>query len=166
MINSHHTIGIVLKRNNYGEADRLVVVFTEKFGKITLIAKGVRRLKSKIAGSIELFSISDLTVSKGKNLFVLTASSMIKPFKPHQDLAEIKLASLISEIIIKTIPDESPNNKVFNLLYESFSAFGLGLKLNILSSYLFAHRPYSNRPCPPPLKDIFPAVLPVNVCRL
>jgi DNA repair protein RecO len=60
------TRGIVLSRTNYGEADRIITVVTPDQGKLRLIAKGVRKPKSKLAGGIELFSVSDLTFIRGK----------------------------------------------------------------------------------------------------
>lgn len=58
--------GIVLSRTDYGEADRILTFLTKDHGKITAIAKGVRRSKAKLAGSIELFSVSDLTILEGR----------------------------------------------------------------------------------------------------
>ncbi len=60
------TKGIILARTNYGEADRIITVITPDYGKLRLMAKGVRRQKSKLAGGIELFSVSDITFIKGK----------------------------------------------------------------------------------------------------
>lgn len=60
------TKAIVLSRTNFGEADRILSVLTRDFGKISLIAKGVRRAKSKLAGGVELFSISDITFIRGR----------------------------------------------------------------------------------------------------
>jgi DNA repair protein RecO (recombination protein O) len=56
----------VLSRTDYGEADRIITVLTPDQGKLRLMAKGVRRIKSKLAGGIELFSVSDLTFIQGK----------------------------------------------------------------------------------------------------
>lgn len=60
------TKGIVLSRTEFGEADRIITVLTTDHGKIRLIAKGVRRIKSKSAGGIELFSVSDITYIPGR----------------------------------------------------------------------------------------------------
>lgn len=57
---------IVLARTDFGEADRIITVLTRKNGKVRLIAKGVRKPKSKLAGGIELFSTSGLTFIRGK----------------------------------------------------------------------------------------------------
>lgn len=60
------TKGIVLSRTNYGEADRIVTMLTPDCGKVRLMAKGVRKIKSKLAGGIELFSTSSITYLPGK----------------------------------------------------------------------------------------------------
>jgi len=60
------TSAIVLSRTDYGEADRIVSVLTPDHGKLRLMAKGVRRVKSKLAGGIELFSVSTITFVRGR----------------------------------------------------------------------------------------------------
>lgn len=59
------THGIVLTRVDYGEADRIITMLTPE-GKITLMVRGVRRIKSKLAGGVELFSVSEMIYAKGK----------------------------------------------------------------------------------------------------
>lgn len=66
MSRSLRTDAIVLRRTNYGEADRIVQVITPGDGKISLIARGVRKEKSKLASGIELFAICDLVLHVGK----------------------------------------------------------------------------------------------------
>jgi DNA repair protein RecO (recombination protein O) len=61
------TQGIVLTRTNYGEADRIITMLTPDQGKVRVIAKGVRKIKSKLAGGIELFSVSQITYLPGKS---------------------------------------------------------------------------------------------------
>lgn len=61
------TKAIVLRRTNYGEADRVVQLLTPEYGKLSVMAKGVRREKSKLAGGIELFSRCDVTLATGKS---------------------------------------------------------------------------------------------------
>lgn len=60
------TRAVVLRRTNYGEADRILQLLTSDNGKLSVMAKGVRREKSKLAGGIELFSICDVTIMPGK----------------------------------------------------------------------------------------------------
>ncbi|MBI3624463.1 DNA repair protein RecO [Candidatus Saccharibacteria bacterium] len=60
------TTGIVLGRIDFQEADRILTVLTPDYGKITAMARGVRKVKSKLAGGIELFSVSHITFIPGK----------------------------------------------------------------------------------------------------
>lgn len=72
------TQGIVLTRTDFQEADRIVTMITPDHGKLRLIAKGVRRSKSKLAGSLELFSISDISYIKGRSDIATLISSRLK----------------------------------------------------------------------------------------
>lgn len=68
---------IVLRRTNYGEYDRIVQLITPDQGKVSVIAKGVRKEKSKLAGGIELFARSDVTFTTGKgDLGILTGARL------------------------------------------------------------------------------------------
>ena len=72
------TRAIVLRRTNYGEADRIVRLLTP-LGQRTVMAKGVRREKSKLAGGIELFAVSDVVVNSGKgDLGILTSARLVQ----------------------------------------------------------------------------------------
>ena len=70
------TKAIVLRRTNYGEADRILNLLTEK-GLISAIAHGVRKEKSKLAGGIELFCVSDITAHEGRNNSLHTLTSFL-----------------------------------------------------------------------------------------
>ncbi len=75
------TRAIVLKRTDYGEADRILQLLTPE-GKQSVIARGVRKEKSRLAGGIELFSISDVMIHKGKSseLGILTGARLVEYF--------------------------------------------------------------------------------------
>lgn len=71
------TRAVVLRRTNYGEADRVVQLLTPE-GKRSVLARGVRREKSKLAGGIELFAVSDVVINKGKgDLGILTSARLV-----------------------------------------------------------------------------------------
>lgn len=77
MTKSTRTKAIVLRRTNYGEADRILQLLTPD-GQISAIAKSVRREKSRLAGGIELLAVSDVVVAQGKgDLGVLTSARLI-----------------------------------------------------------------------------------------
>ena len=72
---------IVLRRTNYGEADRILQLITPE-GRMSVMAKGARREKSKLAGGIELFAVSDVVVSKGRGeLGILTAARLVQFYR-------------------------------------------------------------------------------------
>lgn len=74
------TRAIVLRRTNYGEADRILQLLTPE-GKIAVMARGVRRERSKMAGGIELFSVSDVTLHRGRgDLAILTSAKLVEHF--------------------------------------------------------------------------------------
>jgi DNA repair protein RecO len=76
----YQTKGVVLKRVNYGEADRIVTFITNDHGKVTAIAKGVRKPKSKLAGGLELFSICNLSLIKGKGEMDTLVSARLETY--------------------------------------------------------------------------------------
>ena len=89
------TKGIVLRRTDYGEADRVLNILTTE-GKISALAKGVRKTKSKLAGAIELFSYSELNFhlsTKKDALAILTGSRLIEYYSHIvTDLSAMRLA--------------------------------------------------------------------------
>lgn len=76
---------IVLRRTNYGEADRILQLLTP-YGKRSVIAKGVRREKSRLAGGIELFAICEVVISEGRgDLGILTSSRLVQFYRHIMD---------------------------------------------------------------------------------
>jgi len=79
--NQFTTRGIVLARTDYNEADRIITFLTPNHGKVRAIAKAVRKSQSKLAGGIELFSVSDLTFVKGRGeIYTLISSRLQKHY--------------------------------------------------------------------------------------
>lgn len=130
-MNSYTTEGIVIKRLNFGEADRLITLFTKDHGKITTLAKGIRKPVSKRAGSVEVFNHIKASVIKGKsNLDILAETQTLNSFSTwRKHLGRITLAYQICEIVDKLTPDHQPNPEVFEILKNSLSQIGT-LKLD------------------------------------
>jgi DNA repair protein RecO len=75
------TRAIVLRRTNYGEADRILQLLTPE-GKRSVMARGVRRERSKLAGGIELFAICDIVITEGKgDLGILTSARLVQFYR-------------------------------------------------------------------------------------
>ena len=117
MGSSFKTQGIVIKRTNLGEADRILTILTDRFGKIKAIAKGVRKTKSKLAGSLEPFMIIDFQLHEGKTFYIITGASIKNDLSNlHLDLKRISQIFYIGELIDKFIEEDHLNLSIFDLL--------------------------------------------------
>lgn len=108
-MNQLKTKAIVISRINYGEADRILTVLTPDYGKVRLMARGVRLLKSKLAGGIELFSVNDISFIRGKgDVSTLTSSRLNKNFgNILADIERVQFGYEILKTIHKMTEDEA-----------------------------------------------------------
>ena len=134
------TRAIVLRRTNYGEADRILRLLTP-LGQRSVMAKGVRREKSKLAGGIELFAISDVVTNTGKGDLGLLTSTQLVHFYRHilEDYDRlqfgyeaINLVSRASESI-----DEPEWYSVLSEVYMGLDAMSIPLQLT--QSWFYLH---------------------------
>lgn len=111
--------GIVLKRTNFGEADKIVTVFSKHYGKVTLLAKGIRRLTSKKRGDLELFNQVVFFASRGKGMDIVTETELIDSFSSwRKDLSKVAIAYQLCEMVDKLTVEGSENEEVYGLLSE------------------------------------------------
>ncbi len=101
---SIQTTGIILNRINFGEADRILTVITPDNGKFSVIAKGVRKEKSKLAGGIELFSISNISFIRGKrDISTLVSTRLVTHYgEIVKDLDRTKLGFALLKAVDKS----------------------------------------------------------------
>jgi DNA repair protein RecO (recombination protein O) len=129
------TSAIILRRINYGEADRILTLLTKDFGKLALIAKGVRKEKSKLAGGIELFSESDISFIKGKgDIGTLVSTQLVRHFgNIHTDYDRMQLVStFLKRLDTVTEVDVSPE------YYELATDVMLGMNSPLVSPEVVA----------------------------
>lgn len=108
--------GIVLARRNYSEADRILVVYSKKFGKVSLMAKGVRYPKSRKRGSLEVFSRLKFSAARGKNLDLITEAEIIDSLPAiRKNLKKVAVAYYFMETIGRTTREDEPNREVYRL---------------------------------------------------
>lgn len=113
---SYKTEGIIIKRRNYGEADRILTVLTKNNGKIQIKASGVRKINSRRSPHIELLNYSTLLIYKGAALPVLTEAETIENFLPiKDDLTKIGFSFHMCELIDGLCAENQENNTVFFL---------------------------------------------------
>ncbi len=111
--------GVILKRRNLGEADRILTVFSLQKGKITVLAKGVRRITSRRSGNVELLNRSFMYLHPAKSFLILTEASTLDSFsKIKSDLTLSTYAYHIIELIDKLTAENQDNRILYEHLVE------------------------------------------------
>ncbi|PIP78295.1 MAG: DNA repair protein RecO [Gammaproteobacteria bacterium CG22_combo_CG10-13_8_21_14_all_40_8] len=135
----YSTEGIVLKEKDFGEADRFFTLFTKDFGKIKVMAKGVRKIKAKLRGGLQLFHYIYLEFVQGKYFYTAIEAVNINTFLTLRNEPEkLKALFYISELLAKLVKEERDERiwllflKIFKKMEESkFS----GSRLELLLRY-------------------------------
>ena len=118
---------IVLKRRDQGEADRLLTILARERGKVTLLAKGVRRQASRKAGHIEPFTYVELLIAKGKSLDLVTQAETIEAHRHlREELWRSAWAYYVVELVDAFVQDEDPHPLLFDLLLETLGRLDRG----------------------------------------
>ncbi|KUO51441.1 MAG: hypothetical protein APF76_13820 [Desulfitibacter sp. BRH_c19] len=108
------TKGIIIKEYDFAEADKIFVIFTSSKGKISCLAKGVRKSKSKMRGFLQLFTYSNLHLHKGKSMYTIIGGEIINSFpKIKSDLLLFGYANYITEVLESILPSEEKNEAIF-----------------------------------------------------
>lgn len=115
----YRTDAIVLRRHDFGEADRILTLYSPTIGKFRAIAKGARRPKSRLGGHVELFTHVNVLVAQGRNLDIVTQAEAVRPF-PHirDDLWKASYASYAAELLDRFTEERLESRPIFELLVE------------------------------------------------
>ncbi len=131
MARTYKTEGIVLKRINFGETDKIITLFTKHYGKIKCLAKGIRNMTSRKGGNLELFNQVIIFLAKGKNLDIVTEVQLVDAFAEfRKHLAKVALAFQATELVDRFTGENQANQ----LLYENLKDFLDGLANDKLDS--------------------------------
>lgn len=116
MMHSIKTSGIVLKGTNFGEADKILTIFTERLGKVKVLARGVRKIKSHLAGALEPFILSNLLLHEGKTFYSISGAEIVESFSTiHDDIEKIARVFFLGELIDNFISSEEKSTDIFEL---------------------------------------------------
>ncbi|MGB9877785.1 MAG: DNA repair protein RecO [bacterium] len=111
------TNAVVLRNFNQGEADRLVILYTEAKGKLSAIAKGARKPKNSLAPLTQLFAYSHLLLVKGKTFHIITQGRLKHGFLSLiEDMEKFAFASSIVELLDRMTEEEEADKDVFDSL--------------------------------------------------
>lgn len=120
--------GVIIRRRNIGEADRIINVFTKKYGKIRVLAKGVRRITSRRGPSLELFNHIVLFVHRGKTFDIVTEVQVVSTFQSiRKNLELVGLAYYVCELIDSLCAEHQPHPRVFDLLTQTLEELDTGV---------------------------------------
>ena len=114
---TYRTDAVVLRRQDFGEADRLLLLLTPQHGKFRAIAKGVRKPAARKTGHVELFSLVDMLIARGRELQVVVQAETKEPFLPlREDLVRAGYANHVVELLDRFTAEQDPSQAEFDLL--------------------------------------------------
>ncbi|HSK92502.1 MAG TPA: DNA repair protein RecO [Candidatus Angelobacter sp.] len=123
----YKTEAIVLRTMDLGEADRVLTVLTPRLGKLRVIAKGVRRPRSRIGGGLQPFSDVQLVLAVGRTFDVVTSSSLEDPHLGlRNDLHSTAAAWYVVELADRFCEGAADSHEAFRLLAQALSALDAG----------------------------------------
>ncbi|MDR7544063.1 MAG: DNA repair protein RecO [Armatimonadota bacterium] len=119
--------GVVLRRRNLGEADRLVTVLSWDRGKVTVVARGARRPRSRLGGRLEPATRFRALVAEGRTLDVVSQVEVLDTFATlRADLEQMGAASILLELADRGLADRHPHPEVYRLLVEALGQVRAG----------------------------------------
>ena len=117
MMRTYKTEALIIKRLNVGEADRLITVFTRDHGKLSIKAKGIRRVPSRRSAHVELLNNSVLTLYSASRYPILTEATALETFSDlKEDLQKIGFAYHLCELVDGLCPESQEHHQVYFLL--------------------------------------------------
>ncbi len=121
MVTALHVV--VLERTPFGEADRLITVYSLERGRERLLAKGIRRPLSQLKSALELFTFSSILVTDSRSLPTIVEAKSIDGFMTlRSDISRVMAAHHIAEVILRTTVERDANPEAFSLLTTTFAA--------------------------------------------
>ncbi len=119
---SQRVEAVVLRHADWGEADRLLVLFTRELGKLRAVAKGARKMRSRKAGHIEPFSRTVLLLSQGRDVWIVTQAEMQEAYEPlRESLLRTAYASYVVELLDRFTYEEGQNSGLYQLLADTLN---------------------------------------------
>ena len=132
MVVHYRTQGFILKKEDVREADQVFVIYTKDFGKLKIIGKAIRKIKSKLRAGADLYYLSEIEFIQGKACKTLTDAIVIEKFKNiKEDLVKLEIAQKIAETADGLIKGEEQDQKIWDLLNEVFEKLKIENSLKI-----------------------------------
>jgi len=121
------TEAIILKTADLSEVDRLLTIYSKEFGKIRVIARGSKKLESKLRCNLEPFSHDHLILVEGKGFRIVKDAILLDEFLlTRESLEKTKIAYKIAELIDQAIVGEEGDEKIWNFLLKTLKKLNVG----------------------------------------
>ena len=117
---TYNDSGIILRRTDIRDNDRILTILTRNHGKISAIARGLRKPTAKLAAHLDLFAIAQMSFATGYNLEVLTGAVRQSDSYFSDGLESLAYASLLAEIVDRTTESSAPVPELYDLLAQAF----------------------------------------------
>lgn len=116
-MSQYRDTGVVLRTWKLGEADRIVVLFTEHHGKVRAVAKGVRRTRSKFGARLEPPTQVALQLHEGRNLDIITQAETVENYRSvREDLDRLARGVSMLEVVDQLAQEGEPDPQLFRML--------------------------------------------------
>lgn len=127
---------IVLKHNDFGEADRLLTLYTRQRGKLRALAKGVRKMHSRKGGHVEPFTEVSLQLATGRSMFIVSQAEAINSYvRLREELELVGYASYCVEMLDKFTYEDEENSPVYRLIVNTLARLNNGDEVELAVRY-------------------------------
>lgn len=134
----YRTRGVIIGKNNQGEFNRMLILYTEDFGKLKLFGKSIRKESSKLRFGIEPFSLIEVEFIEGRTRKTLTDVKIINSYSTiNKNIEKIALGNKIMENLNDLIKGEEKDLKIWNLVEKTFNRINDSNKGFIIYQYFF-----------------------------
>lgn len=138
------TKGIVVKEVGTGEADKIITIFSGNRGRISALARGGKRPKSKLSAGTQLMCYGEYVLYSGKDMYSVNSCEVIEPFyNIRNDMERLTYAAHFMDIVLEIIQENQPSPKLLQLLLNSLHILANTDKNPALVSGIFELRALS-----------------------
>lgn len=130
------TRAFVIKRINYKDADKIIVLYTQNLGKITALAKGIRKMTSKKKSHLELLNLVDIHLVEGRAWYIITQVESKQSFSNLKStLTNAHYGYYVAEVFEKIVQEEEENGDLFNLLLNTLDKLNKSPTLKTINDF-------------------------------
>lgn len=133
---TYRSEAIILRRTDFGEADRLLTLYSRQHGKIRAIAKGARKPQTRKAGHVELFMRTNFLIARGKNIDIITQAELVEAYPAlRNDLIRTTYASYAVELLDNLTAEADHEPRKYDLLSKALGWFAEAPDLRLAARY-------------------------------